>query len=652
MWVPMEEDEVVVKSNDIGLRIVQTFREYDANGDGSITRDELARALVALSPETFDDEKVDVLLKAFDSDGDGVIGYEEFIDFLTGKSAAGLADPESRSHMLEIEVLEPRRVEPVRPTTRESPTIAAYQSLAPGESWRDQPVHGSWRAMKKGEVEVLTKDIGTRIVSTFRQFDTDDNDSVTRDELAVILRTLDPKMWSKEKVDLLLSRMDADLDKGISYQEFVSFINGGTADSLADQESREFLLKAADWIAPKEGTSRGAAAILEDLPPPDSASPDDAEHVAHYLHDFVYRNCEGLGEAPANADRNVALHWLHSALERISEGQHEYKQPVKWLIANFRLWPDSKNPEERGFVALRDLALKKLDDIGLRYEQSVFVTRCLSDSLGDLGADIAAVRPRQDEYLPLPAHIATPEDGPWTLISPSMAYVALLLTAVHALDPYFQEAAQSICQAAGGACSAPKPKGLMRMVAKLIGDHVDAEVPKSAENIDTNRTAWTFQDPESFRQAFDGATAGFGPPLRVKNGYSADFDAMSISKGYRNILANYRYSPDGLTWGSLAREERTEDAWKKLRTSTVKQLVHLGDLDEDVAVKAEELSRCLDLAREHLLSEEMRDEPVVLVCEVQYMLQPYLEMRKYTHYWYKIVRANNSEVMAQDFSAS
>lgn len=629
----MEEDEVVVKSNDIGLRIVQTFRKFDTNGDGSISRSELARAFTALDADKFDDEKVGKLLYDFDSNGDGLIGYEEFIDFLTGKSAAGRADPESRGQILEMDVPEYRRVRVTQPATGESPL-------------------GSWQAMKHGEVEVLSSDISNRIILTFRQFDTDDNDLVTRAELAVILRTLDPTMWTDDKIDLLLSKMDSDLDKGVSYEEFVTFIGGGTATALEETESRNFLLKATDWIAPKDGSSRGAAALLEDLPPPDSACPDDATHVVKYLQDFVYRGCEGSGIAPADADRDIAFYWLHSALERISEGKCAYKQPVKWLIANFRIWPDCKNPEERGFVALRDLALQKLDEIGRRYEHSVFVTQRLSDSLGDLGADLVPERPRQDEYLPLPEHIAMPDQSPWTVIGPSTAYIALLLTAVHALDPYFQAAAATICDSAGGACKAPKPKGLMRMVAKLLGDHADADVPKSAENIDTNRAAWTFQDPESFRQAFDGAEAGFGPPLRVKNGYSADFDAMSISKGYRNILANYRFAPEGLTWGALAREERTEEAWKELRMSVVKQLVHLGDLDEDVAVKTEELSQCLDLARDHLLSEEMREVPVVLVCEVQYMLQPYLEMRTYTHYWYKIVRANCSEVMAQDFSAS
>ena len=91
----------------------------------------------------------------------------------------------------------------------------------------------------------------------------------------------------------------------------------------------------------------------------------------------------------------------------------------------------------------------------------------------------------------------------------------------------------------------------MRMWAKLDTDHAKAASPKAAENIDTNRVAWIFQEPKQLRDAFAKAQEVFGPPVRIKNGYDPSFDALSDTKGYRNILANYRFIP-GLTWGDLA----------------------------------------------------------------------------------------------------
>merc|ERR1712159_426844 len=105
-------------------------------------------------------------------------------------------------------------------------------------------------------------------------------------------------------------------------------------------------------------------------------------------------------------------------------------------------------------------------------------------------------------------------------------------------------------EAAGGESKSPSPKGFMRMMAKMLTDHYDAARPRPAENIDTNRIACIFEEPAQLIAAYEGAAAAFGPPLRVKNGYSHEFNALEISKGYRNILANYRYAPKGLTWGT------------------------------------------------------------------------------------------------------
>jgi len=497
-----------------------------------------------------------------------------------------------------------------------------------------------------------------QIITTFRQFDTNADGVISRQELARLLKMLDPR-WDDDDIEVLLQAADTNGNSRIEYAEFVNWICGKTAD--ADLSQRGFLEKVGAWMAPEEGSPSAAAGLLTDLPGPDGALPDDSSHVALYLQDFVFRGRSGTGEAPAGADRGAALRWLNAALDSIGRGDKRYKQPVKWLIANCRLWPDCCDSAEPGFVELQQLALDRLDAIGIGYEQDVFAARGLGEALGGMGTGLARPvgcdtdHPRQDSFLRPPPSgspmSAEESGGSLTRLSESLSYLALLLSAVHAIDPIFQAAARGVCEEAscGGRHHSASPKGMMRMIAKLISDHLESDSPKTADNVDTNRCAWTFDEPSQVREAFQAAIAVFGEPLRVKNSYSPDFDAMAASRGYRDILVNYRFAPEGLTWAALSQEPRTVSSWDTLRETTVKQLMRLGECDDAAAVKNAELLRCFDFAREYLASEEMASEPVVLAVEVQYMLAPYLEMRRRTHFWYKIARAGAADAVAQDF---
>jgi len=324
---------------------------------------------------------------------------------------------------------------------------------------------------------------------------------------------------------------------------------------------------------------------------------------------------------------------------------------VKYLLGSWRLWPKNDDGNEEQFVKLKRFAEKKLDVIGIDFERDIYEGRGLGKELGSVGSDIPPARPRQDEGLPMPKdfkpdrEFSDPEDT---------FYMALLLTAVHAVDPLFQADAKKVCEAAGGDWKGPAPKGFMRMLAKLTTDHAEAKMPRPAENIDTNRAAWTFEEPAQMRAAFEGIKELWGPPLRVKNGYSPAFKALDISKGYRNILANYRFAPEGLTWGQLAEREdvQARKAWAKLRQKMLQTFLRMGYADEDsLDPEWRHYLGDFDLARRHMRTASMRDKQVELVVEIQYMLRPYMDMRKKTHAWYKIVRADNAEAMVFDYMA-
>lgn len=57
----------------------QAFEEFDRNKDGRLTRDEFMKALELLKVADLSSQEIDLLLNSCDYDGDGYIGYKEFV---------------------------------------------------------------------------------------------------------------------------------------------------------------------------------------------------------------------------------------------------------------------------------------------------------------------------------------------------------------------------------------------------------------------------------------------------------------------------------------------------------------------------------------------------------------------------------------------
>mmetsp|Transcript_35112 Transcript_35112/g.111616 ORF Transcript_35112/g.111616 Transcript_35112/m.111616 type:complete len:168 (-) Transcript_35112:19-522(-) len=64
-------------------RLVETFRKWDADGDGTISREELERIFMVLNP-SFTKSELEKVWKAADLNGDGQIDYAEFVSWLRG----------------------------------------------------------------------------------------------------------------------------------------------------------------------------------------------------------------------------------------------------------------------------------------------------------------------------------------------------------------------------------------------------------------------------------------------------------------------------------------------------------------------------------------------------------------------------------------
>ena len=227
-----------------------------------------------------------------------------------------------------------------------------------------------------------------------------------------------------------------------------------------------------------------------------------------------------------------------------------------------------------------------------------------------------------------------------------------------------------------GAGKPPAVKGFMRMWAKLETDHADAPEPKAYENADTNRVAWVLEDAEQLIKAEAEARTELGPPIRCKNNYQQSFDA-SLTKGYRAMLCNYVYDSQK-TWGELESEVRAAAAEVKRLVQGV--LAGTGMPEELVGAYGESVYRvawefgvdlrepgwdgelagkgldeagiaAIGAAIDETLREgaAMRESPAKRGVEIQFMTKEYYAMRKKTHAWYKVVRADHANGMCLDY---
>ena len=108
--------------------------------------------------------------------------------------------------------------------------------------------------------------------------------------------------------------------------------------------------------------AKQAAKAIRELEPPDPAHPDDRLAAAGYAEQFSTKwghspwKCQ-----PEEAEKHAAtLCWVQAALERTAAHDTGFKRPLLYVLANVRLWPDEKNPEEPGFAQLKAFAEAKL----------------------------------------------------------------------------------------------------------------------------------------------------------------------------------------------------------------------------------------------------------------------------------------------------
>lgn len=84
----MAQKGMAAGTDDRKKMVVDTFKRFDVNQDGLITRDELASVfkLLCANGQSWDDGSIDALMTAADTNRDGKIQYEEFVNWVMGDS--------------------------------------------------------------------------------------------------------------------------------------------------------------------------------------------------------------------------------------------------------------------------------------------------------------------------------------------------------------------------------------------------------------------------------------------------------------------------------------------------------------------------------------------------------------------------------------
>ncbi|XP_054861136.1 calcium-binding protein 5b [Amphiprion ocellaris] len=68
----------------IGLKeLKDAFREFDIDGDGAITSDELRHAMIKLLGEHASRTEIEAIVKEADNNGDGTVDFEEFVKMMS-----------------------------------------------------------------------------------------------------------------------------------------------------------------------------------------------------------------------------------------------------------------------------------------------------------------------------------------------------------------------------------------------------------------------------------------------------------------------------------------------------------------------------------------------------------------------------------------
>ena len=214
---------MLAKLSDRFSTVRRAFRAMDADRSGSLTRIEL-KSILDTFCMTVGDKEFDELMNYFDSDHDGLISYEEFLNTVrneiqpqieAGRRGDKYTDSEtdSRTPMRPSEFDRRSGRRPRRPQySTEYSASYVKPGMLPVKSLDELKIYHDF--LKK----IATEFQGVQ--EAFMAIDIHREGYITKDELKSVLDNFAFKM-SKHQFDALMNVMDTDRDGKISYDEFM-----------------------------------------------------------------------------------------------------------------------------------------------------------------------------------------------------------------------------------------------------------------------------------------------------------------------------------------------------------------------------------------------------------------------------------------------
>lgn len=247
------------------------FRKFDVNGDGKISYEELSSVLQELNPLVFcDDRFVKLLSMEVDTDDDGYIDYNEFVQWITKDSEVAAAA---------------RRIEDdfglanatCKPSTALVPTVVgmddrAARAMADDEAMAKEQLEKAHAKPRPHVTPSVVDQLG--IVQCFQKFDENGDGVISFVELANVLRELNPFVFddatfgvvdgqssslgghkfgghghSEAFLEMIRQEVDTDDNGYVDYDEFVQWIMDDASTSapqVVDLQLKELRTQAAE----------------------------------------------------------------------------------------------------------------------------------------------------------------------------------------------------------------------------------------------------------------------------------------------------------------------------------------------------------------------------------------------------------------------
>ena len=229
-----EGGKVVVRLRDalakLGTRVIDLFKQWDADSDGVVSRDEFHKAMPLLGLRATYSE-IDKLFNLFDPDRSGTIDYRE-LNAQLRKHNESAAAPTERVFFRAKNTVGPRVFASVPPDAATHVVIKAEIDKEVASSpWLNKLGDDASSKDAIAAVRGMLCENAARVIDLFRQWDRDGSGAVSKGEFRNAIKFLGLKC-SPAEVDGLFEEMDTDSSGELSLREINRDLRRGAAGDV------------------------------------------------------------------------------------------------------------------------------------------------------------------------------------------------------------------------------------------------------------------------------------------------------------------------------------------------------------------------------------------------------------------------------------